>query len=472
MIHWYNADSFYADEHHPSDKPVLLFVYSERLHCCKTLAALLDDINSHDKILDNYFPVKVSSFNPSENDKRLINNHIFVASPILQVLNKDGSRSHEFCYVPRQTRHSKGYSYTYNENVGIFNFDLIRSQLNIGLAKYHLFNKNNKEAIRLAEKIIENSGNDENAINQAKTIVNDKHGQHYSSFLDTTMSYSVLSDTVVRMLSNLRHVPDNSIMKDWPFSDGEGDWKWYTDCVRELSFQIYQELITVSQNIELAVAYKRKNRKTHQILSHWHKNYRKLQADFIGVPDALMDVIAVKHERSLRENIVHCILCEGSAHGLQILNSVNEINHPECVIDFEAHQAQVGEITADLGPTANLFSRYEKVHANMLNQLKYIKDSELEIASKWWEPEPVTLKFRLDRLGWHLQDHLCTHRKLLAEMNFKPHLVDTFCQVIFEGMAQIECCAIGYERLVQNEISEVITMINKRTNELLAFLKK
>lgn len=51
-------------------------------------------------------------------------------------------------------------------------------------------------------------------------------------------------------------------MKEWPYTDGDGDWKWYTDCVRELSFQIYQELITTANNIELAVGPRRKNKKT------------------------------------------------------------------------------------------------------------------------------------------------------------------------------------------------------------------
>uniref|UniRef100_UPI00119E1D10 hypothetical protein n=1 Tax=Yersinia massiliensis TaxID=419257 RepID=UPI00119E1D10 len=152
MINWKNADSFYNNEHHASGKPVLLFIHSDQLDCCNELDTLLENINSQDNILDHYFPVKVSSFNPSNNDKKLINNHIFVASPVLQVLNHDGSRSHEFSYVPRQTRHSKGYSYTHNENNGRFNQDLVRSQLDIGLAKYHFMNNNKAQASDIARK--------------------------------------------------------------------------------------------------------------------------------------------------------------------------------------------------------------------------------------------------------------------------------------------------------------------------------
>ena len=472
MINWKNSDSFYNNEHQGSGKPVLLFIHSDQLSCCNELDSLLENINNQDSILENYFPIRVSSFNPSENDKKLINNHIFVASPVLQVLNHDGSRSHEFSYVPRQTRHSKGYSYTHNENDGVFNEDLVRSQLEIGLAKYHFLNKNQDKASDIAEKIITKNNNDPNAYNQAKIIIDKKENDGYSSFLDSKINYSELSNATTRLLNNLRNIEDRLVMKEWPYTDGDGDWKWYTDCVRELSFQIYQELITTSNNIELAVGPRRKNKKTHLILSNWHKNYRKLQSDFIGVPDEMLDIIALKHERSLRENIVHCILCEGSAHGLQILNTVNEKNNPECIIDFETHQAQVGEVTADIGPAADLFSHYESVHTKMMNQLKYIKDSELDIKSKWWEPEAVTLKFRLDRLGWHLQDHICTHRKLLSKMNFKPNLVDTFSQVIFEGMAQVECSSLGFERQFKDELSSLIAMINKRADEFLEFSKK
>lgn len=472
MINWKNADSFYNNEHHASGKPVLLFIHSDQLDCCNELDTLLENINSQDNIFDHYYPVKVSSFNPSNNDKKLINNHIFVASPVLQVLNHDGSRSHEFSYVPRQTRHSKGYSYTHNENNGRFTQDLVRSQLDIGLAKYHLMNNNKAQASDIAKKIIKNSNDDSNAYNQAKIIINDNQKSRYSSFLDAKINYSELSVAVVLLLKNLRLIEDRVVMKEWPYSDGAGDWKWYSDCVRELSFQIYQELVTCANNIELSVSQRRKNKSVHLILSNWHKNYRKLQSDFIGVPDEMLDIIALKHERSLRENIVHCILCEGSAHGLQILNTINEKINPECIIDFETHQAQVGEVTADIGPSADLFSHYETVHTKMLNQLKYIKDSELDIKSKWWEPEAVSIQFRLNRLGWHLQDHSCTHKKLLAEMNFKPNLVDTFAQVIFEGMAQVECSVLGFEKQFKGEIASIIEMINKRSDELLSFSKK
>lgn len=468
-INWKNSDSFYNNEHHQSAKPVLLFIHSDQLDCCEKLDSLLEEINTENKILENFFLIKVSSHTPSENDKRLINNHIFVASPILQVLNHDGSRSHEFSYVPRQTRHSKGYSYTHNENDGIFTKDLISSQLEIGLAKFHYFNSNTQTAISIASNIISKNGVDENANRQAALIIEEKQPSGQSTFLDSRFNFTSLSSAVTNLLKNMQCIKDKHVMKEWPYSDGDGDWKWYTDCVRELSFQIYQELITASNKIEIQVGHKRENKITHLILSNWHQNYRKLQADFIGVPDNMLDIIALKHERSLRENIVHCILCEGSAHGLQILNAINGENNPECIISFETHQETVGEVTADIGPSSELFSHYENVHSKILNQLKHIKDDEIKIKSKWWEPENVSLQFRLERLGWHLQDHICTHRKLLAEMNFKPNLVDTFSQVIFEGLAKVECSILGYENQCRNEISALISKVHKRSEELHEF---
>lgn len=472
MINWSNSDDFYQGKHHETGKPVLLFIHSERLDCCNRLDHILEQLNDHLNINDRFFPLKVRSYSPADNDKKLINNHIFVASPILQVLNHDGSRSHEFSYVPRQTRHSKGYSYTHNENSGIFTPELIQSQLEIGLAKYHLNNDSSNLAQEQARALLERGGNDANALNQARVIIGEKISTDYSSLLDASINYSSLSTAVIKMLAAMRHIPDGAVMKEWSFSDGNGDWKWYTDCVRELSFQVYQELISAAQNIELAVAHKRKNHVTHQILANWHKSYRKLQADFIGVPDRMFDTIALRHERSLRENLVHCILCEGSAHGLQILNTLNEINNPACVTDFETHQLRVGEVTADIGPAAEVFSHYERVHSEMLSQLKYVKDDELAIKSTWWEPEAVSLKFRLDRLGWHLQDHICTHRKLLAEMHFKPTLSDTFSQVIFEGLAQVESSVLGFEKDFSSELAGLIKMINRRSEELAAFSRQ
>lgn len=57
-------------------------------------------------------------------------------------------------------------------------------------------------------------------------------------------------------------------------------------------------------------------------------------------------------------------------------------------------------------------------------------------------------------------------------MNFKPNLVDTFSQVIFEGMAQVECSSLGFEKQCKDEFSSLIAMINKRADEFLEFSKK
>ncbi len=65
MINWKNSDSFYNNEHQGSGKPVLLFIHSDQLSCCNDLDSLLENINNQDSILENYFPIRVSSFNPS-----------------------------------------------------------------------------------------------------------------------------------------------------------------------------------------------------------------------------------------------------------------------------------------------------------------------------------------------------------------------------------------------------------------------
>lgn len=466
MIDWKHADDFYRNAHLASGKPVLLLVHNPELAACQALADALESLSQEADLIEQFFALKVCSLDPSPNERRLIDRHIFVASPVLQVLNADGSRSHECRYVPRHTRHSKGYRYTHAENSGSFDRQRLETQLRIGLAKYHYFNGATDHARRLAQALLSEHGDDRNALEQAWVIENwEPDGR--ASFLHARLNHSPLTEAIMRLLASLCRIADREVMAHWPFSDGDGDWRWYTDCVRELAFQVYQELVSAAQAIELAVAPRRAQPRTHAILANWHASYRKLQADFIGVPDALLDATPLEHERSLRENLVHCLLCEGSAHGLQILNTL----HPDAAKDFEAHQAEVGEATADIGPGSALFSQYEQVHQRLLAQFAGITDAQLSLRSRWWEPEPVALKFRLDRLGWHLQDHLCTHRKLLAELSYKPQRVHTFAQVIFEGMAQVECAALGFEPQLQPELAALVAMLNKRATECVAFAR-
>lgn len=225
MIDWKHADDFYANAHRASGKPVLLLVHNPELPNSQALAQTLESLAQEGNLMSQFFALKVCALEPSANERRLIDRHIFVASPVLQVLNPDGSRSHECRYVPRHTRHSKGYRYTHEENGGSFDLQRLESQLRIGLAKYHHFNGATDHALHIAQALLREKGDDRNALEQAWVIAN-WAPEGRASFLDARLNYNELTEAVTHLLASLCRIEDCRVMAPWPFSDGEGDWRW------------------------------------------------------------------------------------------------------------------------------------------------------------------------------------------------------------------------------------------------------
>src|SRR6185436_12086337 len=305
-------------------KPILLHFYAESHSGPRELRRILDQ--EAGLVQTSTIPVHINTENPSAAERDFINNHIFIWSPTLQLVAPDGSRYHEFNHAPRHTRHSVGYRYTHQEVDGSLTPTKLRSQLKVGLAKQALLTKAFDAAHSRALEVVA-TADDEVARAEATNLASAAAagGLAGSTFLDAEFAPTPLASATARFCQAMLAIPEDEVMADWRHSPGTGDWRWYTDCLREVVFQFDQKLVTLSNEADQVFVRGSRHAgfgRTRAILKHHHVAYRELQADFIGVPDALIDELPLRHARSLRENVFHCMLAEWWAHGEQIRNGL------------------------------------------------------------------------------------------------------------------------------------------------------
>lgn len=74
------------------------------------------------------------------------------------------------------------------------------------------------------------------------------------------------------------------------------------------------------------------------------------------------------------------------------------------------------------GSVAELLSRFDSCHDDLLESLAEITDEELDSPSIYWEDEPVDVRFRLQRFRWHLRSHIMKARED-SDRAEEPHCI-------------------------------------------------
>src|SRR2546421_10373387 len=129
------------------------------------------------------------------------------------------------------------------------------------------------------------------------------------------VTVSPLARAVERLAQAVAKLPDSVLMRDWIGSPGPGDWYWYSDCLREVVLQAYQELCDFGVEAERERAlHGPVQTSTHRLLAQHRFAYREFQSLFVGVPDAVLDETPLPWERSIRENLAHVVLAEWWAY--------------------------------------------------------------------------------------------------------------------------------------------------------------
>lgn len=478
MIAWEKAENYDSilKKSKEIDKPILLDLFSEN---CKGCMNLEKEVYSNPEIANlinkNALTLRVFTDNPDRSNTTLINNHIYIWSPTVQMLASDGTRYHEFYGAPRQTRYSVCYDKTHHEIDGDLNPKGFVAQFIIALGKRSLKKKEYTEAKKHFQEVIANNQGNTLVLNEAKfwLKVAENNGKvPQSNIIYPIMKTNYFSACIDNFKNKAVKLADSELMVDWPGKLSDGDWHWYTDSLKEVFLQTYQKLYDFHLHVGVERAKMGKSQTMAQkILANFHLCYREFQSSLIGVKDDELDLMTFKGERSLRENVAHCVLSEWWAHSPQIRHAVElkRKNQAPSLMPGTNTLEKFGQPVGTFESLGELLSRYEELHNKLLLEFSSITDDELKTVSKWWEPEPVQVSFRLKRLGWHLRDHRVSLEKIQQEIGHRRSEIERFCQLLYTGLGIAEGSLIGMdENHFRKEMQSIVSFVEDRAKELSA----
>jgi tetratricopeptide (TPR) repeat protein len=431
-------------------KPILLDLHSPACSGCRNLEqAIYSNPAVAQEISDYTLPVRVPTENPDKASTAIIDKHIFIWSPTIQLLAPDGTRYHEFNGAPRRTRLSVGYQTVFHDTPGHLTPELFRAQLTVARGKAALRKKQLEEAIRLFNAVIKRYPQDETSVADAKhwLAVAKSGGAMEDSFNGRAlMTISPLARAVERFAHAVAKLPDSILLSDWIGKPGSDGWEWYSDCLKEIALQVYQELCDFGVAAERERALNGPEQTSaHLVLAQHRLAYREFQSLFVGVHDSLLDQYPLPSERSLRENIAHVIMAESWAWRPQILHALDRGRkglNPEVMpaTDIVADQGQPPGSHETL---REMLALYERLHIKNTEDFSGITDEELGIRSAWWENGPVDLRFRLKRLVGHPRDHAIYIDKILDKLGHHRSATERFAARLFSGLGTAEGALIG-----------------------------
>lgn len=122
------------------------------------------------------------------------------------------------------------------------------------------------------------------------------------------------------------------------------------------------------------------------------------------------------------------------------------------------------------GPMAGLKAFHRDLHQRVLSDFADVESSELGMPAKYWEDEPLALRFRMHRFESHMQQHTIQVEKMLNQLGLVPSESLRLLRLIYAALAEVEGKLIGAGDTLDEELNETAQEIDRRTQEIKAVL--
>lgn len=465
-----------------TDKPILIYFHSRSCRGCERLSSeVMADEVVEQAIAEATVPVwvEVEGDRADARLSALIGSHIFIMSPVVQLISSNGDIFHKILNTPLHTRLDLGYTRVHHDVDGTIDAQQFLSQLALGLGKRDLFNRKFGRAEQLLSALAVQAPDVLSAKEVAYWLPVARNAGHYAEDAQSHNNLPALSEItneVRRFCSIICRIPDSKLMTDWPGPPGEDGWAHYTDCLREVCLGVYQTLLDAgNQATFLRSKQGRPLTQTQLILRDWQTSYRALQGTLHGLSSRDWDVqhlhenFSLGKQRTIRNNVVHCVMAEFWAHGSAIrrtreifAGAVDDNSRP-----VTSTWLQFGPPPANFGSRAELFQTWEQRHEALMDELSTVEDEELEFAQSWWEGSSVSIRFRLNRLGWHLQDHAAVVETICERVGRTRSEAERLVVRIFTALGSAEGAMIGLHAAEKRAFfRDALALLRSKSSEL------
>jgi Thioredoxin-like/DinB superfamily len=469
------------------DKPILIYFHSKSCDGCQRLEReVLSNEAVQSAIGKATIPmwVEVEQGRVDTRVSSLVGSHIFIMSPVVQVISFHGDIFHKFLGAPLHTRLDLGYTRVHHDVAGDIGVAQFLGQLHLGVGKRHLFNGDFALATQALSEVVAQA-TDSLTYEEARYWL--PVAQNSGRYPEETCAgpiapalpaLSEIANEVRRFCSLLTAIPDTELMADWPGTPGEGGWAHYSDCLREVCLGVYQTLLD-SGNAATRLRQSKGVPLTQAqlILQHWQESYRSLQGTLQGLRlsdwdrQHLHENYSLGKQRTVRNNIVHCVMAEFWAHGSAIRNAraaFAGVRH-DGSRPVDAAWKKYGPPPANFGTVADLLQTWELRHNELLEELAAVTDAELDFERSWWEESGVSVRFRLNRLGWHLQDHAAVLETICERIGRVRTETERLAVRIFTALGTAEGAMIGLPSEEKRGLfSDAVEVLRRKGDELQA----
>ena len=281
-----------------------------------------------------------------------------------------------------------------------------------------------------------------------------------------------LSSAIDNFADLVLDLTDDQLELDWAWGsyDSEGVrfsfFRLYEE-LRDLGGIIHQERITAEVPITGA----------QHFLARYHAAYLDLQAVLLGISPESAEQAPSEGEWSLRRTDAHMI---GADLGFYVaikfaldrhrqgLDPLVEIAD-ETWLDITGMEEK--ELDAIMDSSLDGLQTYHRqLHRRILEDFVDINPSELQMHSKYWEKEPLSVSFRLGRFDSHLRQHTVQIEKTLVDLGYHPNESKRLLRLIYAALAGIEGALLVAPEISRREIELRAEKIAARTEEIRSIL--
>jgi hypothetical protein len=217
---------------------------------------------------------------------------------------------------------------------------------------------------------------------------------------------------------------------------------------------------------------------TQHVLAQYHAAFRDLEAVMLGVEAEEMDQPPADDEWPLRRVLAHMIGTERVFFTLVYFGvdqyraglQPSELEDEDLAILFGHEEVDIEQLVAN-GGLEDIMDYYQTLHGRVLREMANLTDEEQWALSRFWEPEPLPVQYRLHRFDAHLRQHTIQAEKTRAALGHVPNEAMRLLRLIYSALAEVEGTIIGawdFGYILQGDLASVIS---DRTEEVIVLTK-
>lgn len=255
--------------------------------------------------------------------------------------------------------------------------------------------------------------------------------------------------------------------------DLEREWKWKDHDEEGIRFAFF---VTLQELRHLAVTLstlRSKPTSAQHILSQYHAAYVDLQATILGLSNQDAERAPAEGEWSVKRTYAHILGTDfGFSAVVQYALEKHRSNQwtPERIPDEEYPRLYgISDREYDMlmdSSLENMLAFHHKLHSQIIEEFKTIKDAELDLLSTFWEETRFPISHRLHRYEAHFVQHTVQIDKTLVAIGQTPTESKRLLRKVFAALAEAEGVMIGSEKMDDAVLLATASSISERVSEI------